>query len=143
LSKELNVTDGLKVRQAVEELTGGECPADRAEKLLQYIESAFTHIEGTNKTAGENLGVASKQARQVEAILVDQEQHAKVSPVMENLPLEEVLDEAVLVIPKSAAPEIDLDLVNGVRNHTVVGHRVGLLQVLGNLILNAPDTQCL
>jgi sensor domain CHASE-containing protein len=140
LSKELNVTDGLKVRQAVEELTGGECPADRAEKLLQYIESAFTHIEGTNKTAGENLGVASKQARQVEAILVDQEQHAKVSPVMENLPLEEVLDEAVLVIPKSAAPEIDLDLVNGVRNHTVVGHRVGLLQVLGNLILNAYES---
>jgi len=140
LSKELNVTDGLKVRQAVEELTGGECPADRAAKLLQYIESAFTHIEGTNKTAGENLGVASKQARQVEAILVDQEQHAKVSPVMENLPLDEVLDEAVLVIPKSATSEIELDLVNGVKHYTVVGHRVGLLQVLGNLILNAYES---
>lgn len=140
LSKELNVTDGLKVRQAVEELTGDECPADRAGKLLQYIESAFTHIEGTNKTAGENLGVASKQARQVEAILVDQERHAKVSPVMENLPLDEVLDEAVLVIPESAEAEIELDLVNGVAHHTVVGHRVGLLQVLGNLILNAYES---
>jgi len=140
LSKELNVTDGLKVRQAVEELTGDECPANRAGKLLQYIESAFTHIEGTNRTAGENLGVVSKQARQVEAILVDQEQHAKVSPVMENLPLDEVLDEAVLVIPKSATPEIELDLVNGVKHYTVVGHRVGLLQVLGNLILNAYES---
>ena len=140
LSKELSVTDGLKVRQAVEELTGDDCPADRAGKLLQYIESAFTHIEGTNRTAGENLGVASKQARQVEAILVDQEHHAKVSPVMENLPLDEVLDEAVLVIPESATPEIELDLVNGVNECRVRAHRVGLLQVLANLILNAYES---
>ncbi len=140
LSKELNVTDGLKVRQAIEELAGDECPADRAGKLLQYIESAFTHIEGTNRSACENLGVASKQARQVEAILADQEQHARVSPVMENLPLNEVLDEAILVIPKSATPEIELDLVNGVSEYRVCAHRVGLLQVLGNLILNAYES---
>jgi signal transduction histidine kinase len=140
LSKELNVTDGLKVRQAIEELSGDECPADRAGKLLQYIGSAFTHIEGTNRSAGENLVVASKQARQVEAILADQEQHARVSPVMENLPLNEVLDEAVLVIPESATPEIELDLVNGVNECRVRAHRVGLLQVLGNLILNAYES---
>lgn len=140
LAKDLGVTDGLKVRQAVEELTADECPPDRAGKLLQYIESAFSHIEATNRNAGENLGVASKQARQVEAILVDQEKHAKVSPVMENLPLNEVLDEAVLVIPKTADPEIKLELVNGVSQHSVRAHRVGLLQVLGNLILNAYES---
>ena len=140
LTKDLSVTDDLKVRQAVEELTTDECPPDRAGKLLQYIESAFSHIEGTNRHAGENLGVASTQARQVEAILVDQEKHAKVSPVMENLPLNEVLDEAVLVIPKSADPEIKLELVNGVSEYSVRAHRVGLLQVLGNLILNAYES---
>jgi len=140
LAKDLGVTDGLKVRQAVEELTSDECPAERAGKLLQYIESAFSHIEGTNRHASENLGVASKQARQVEAILVDQEKHAKVSPVMENLPLHEVLDEAVLVIPKTADPEIKLELVNGVSQCSVRAHRVGLLQVLGNLILNAYES---
>lgn len=140
LTKAFNVTDGLKVRQAVEELAADDCAAGRAAKLLQYIESAFTHIEGTNKDAGENLVVASKQARQVEAILADQERHAKVSPVMENLPLNEVLDEAVLVIPKSATPEIELDLVNGVNEYRVRAHRVGLLQVLGNLILNAYES---
>jgi signal transduction histidine kinase len=140
LTKDLTVTESLRVRQAVDELAGDECPADRAGKLLQYIESAFSHIEGTNRSAGENLGVASKQARQVEAILGDQEKHAKVSPVMENLPLTDVLDEAMLVIPKSATPDIELDLVNGVTQHTVHAHRVGLLQVLGNLILNAYES---
>ena len=140
LAKDLNVTDRLKVRQAVGELTGNNCPADRSGKLLQYIESAFSHIEGTNRNAGENLGVASKQARQVEAILVDQVQHAKFSPIIEDLSLGDVLDEAALVIPKSASPGIELNLVNGVSHCTVRAHRVGLLQVLGNLILNAYES---
>jgi signal transduction histidine kinase len=51
-----------------------------------------------------------------------------------------VLDEAVLVIPKTAQPEIKLELVNGVSECSVRAHRVGLLQVLGNLILNAYES---
>jgi two-component system NtrC family sensor kinase len=125
---------------AIDELAGDDCAAERAGKLLQYIESAFTHIEDTNINLGENLGVASKQARQVEAILADQEKHAKVKPVMEDLSLAEVLDEAVLVIPRSAAQDFDLDLVNGVNGCTIRGHRVGLLQILSNLILNAYES---
>jgi sensor domain CHASE-containing protein len=140
LTKDLGVTEGLRVMQAVEELGDAECPPDRAGKLLQYIQSAFSHIKGTNRTAGENLGVASKQARQVEAILADQEKHAQVAPVIEDLHLNEVLDEAVLVIPQSASADIELDLVNGVTEYTVRAHRVGLLQVLGNLILNAYES---
>lgn len=140
LTKDLSVAESLRIKQAVEELAGDECPPDRAGKLLQYIESAFSHIEGTNRHAGENLGVASKQARQVEAILADQERHAQVAPVIEDLTLNEVLDEAILVIPKTATPEIELDLVNGVRDCSVRAHRVGLLQVLGNLILNAYES---
>ena len=140
LTKDMNVTDALRVRQAVEELGGDACPVDRAEKLLQYIESAFAHIEGTNRSVGESLDVASKQARQVEAILSDQERHAKVSPVIEELPLSEVLDEAILVIPESTSSDVELDLVNGVAQCTVRAHRVGLLQVLGNLILNAYES---
>ena len=140
LRKNIDVTAGLKVSQAVDELAGDGCPADRAGKLLEYIASAFSHIEGTNRSAGENLDVASKQARQVEAILADQEKYAKVTPVIEDLSLLEVLDEAMLVIPDSALPQIDLALANDVDNYTVRAHRVGLLQVLGNLILNACES---
>jgi signal transduction histidine kinase len=107
---------------------------------LQYIQSAFSHIEGTNRHVGDNLDVASKQARQVEAILADQERHAQVAPIIEDLPLHDVLDEAVLVIPAAASPDVDLDLVNGVSEYTVRAHRVGLLQVLGNVILNAYES---
>jgi sensor domain CHASE-containing protein len=140
LTKDLGITEELRVEQAVKELADDACPPDRAGKLLQYIQSAFSHIEGTNRHVGENLGVASKQARQVEAILADQERHAQVSPVIEDLPLNDVLDEAVLVIPASASPGVELDLVNGVKECKVRAHRVGLLQVLGNLILNAYES---
>ncbi len=140
LRKNINVTAELRVGQAVDELAGNECPAERAGKLLQYITSAFSHIEGTARSAGENLDVASKQARQVEAILADQEKYAKMTPVIEDLSLIEVLDEAILVIPDSALPQIDLALANDVDNYTVRAHRVGLLQVLGNLILNACES---
>ncbi len=140
LRKDIDVTAGLRVSQAVDELAGDECPAERAGKLLQYIASAFSHIEGTNRSAGENLDVASKQARQVEAILADQEKYAKMTPVIEDLPLIEVLDEAMLVIPDAALPQIELALANDVDRYTVRAHRVGLLQVLGNLILNAYES---
>ena len=114
--------------QQIEELAGGDCPPDRAEKLFQYVESAFSHIEASNADATENLAVASKQARQVEAILADQERHAQAAPVVEKLNLDEVLDEAVLVIPKDDAPSVELDLEDEVHRASVRAHRVSLLQ---------------
>lgn len=140
LAKELGAAESLRVRQAVEELGDDKCPPERAGKLLQYIESAFAHIEGSNRQASGNLDIASKQARQVEAILADQEKHTKGSPIIEDLVLNDLLDEAMLVIPENTSSEIKLDLINGVAEHRVRAHRVGLLQVLGNLLLNAYES---
>ena len=140
LGKNFAVTDKLKVKQAIEALTSPDCPPDKVEKYFQYIDSAFSHIEASNEDAAENLQIASKQARQVEAILADQERHAHAVPVIEKLSLDEVLDEAVLVIPKVDGPEIDLELADGVYDISVRAHRVGLLQVMGNLVLNAYES---
>ncbi len=48
-----------------------------------------------------------------------------------------MLDEAVLVIPKDDEAEIELKLEDDVHDVAVKAHRVGLLQVMGNLMLNA------
>jgi two-component system NtrC family sensor kinase len=137
LGRHFGATGKLKVRQAIEELTSPDCPPDRAEKLFQYIESAFDHIEASNEDASENLDVASRQARQVEAILADQERHAQVAPVIEKLSLDEVMDEAVLVIPASEDPAVEVDIESDLNARAVQAHRVSLLQVLGNVVLNA------
>ena len=140
LAKNFGAAGKLRVKQAVAELTDPECPPDREIKLFQYIESAFLHIESTNEDAMSNLDIASKQARQVEAILADQEKHAQVPPVIERLSLDEVLDEAVLVIPRIDDPDVELNLESGISQLSVTAHRVGLLQVMGNLILNAYES---
>ena len=131
------VTDTLKVPEAVAQLQDPDCPVERKDKLLQYVESAYEHIVASHQEGRNDLQTVSRQARQVEAILADQEQHAKACPVVERLPLADVLDEAVLVIPKRKQPQVDVEVQSGIGQFAVKGHRVGLLQVLGNLILNA------
>lgn len=137
LSKQFRFSGNLRVRQATTELADAACPPERREKLLKYVESAFGHVQETSDAAVRDLQVAAKQAHQVEAILMDQERFANVSPVVESLDLEDVIEEASLVIPERDKPGIRLNLQPNLRGVKVRAHRVGLLQVMGNLILNA------
>ncbi|HEX2138924.1 MAG TPA: CHASE4 domain-containing protein, partial [Woeseiaceae bacterium] len=127
----------LRVGQALDELADPECPAARREKLLAYVASAFGHLQSAREGAQEDLQTASRQAHQVEAILSDQERYANVAPVMENLHLDEVVEEAALVLPERDEGGVRLNLQRELGQYRVRAHRVGLAQVLGNLILNA------
>ncbi len=133
-------TDSLKVEQATQQISDPDCAPDRQGKLLQYVDSAFKHIEDLHAEGREELDAVSKQARQVEGILSDQERHAHSRPVIENIEVDEMLDEAVLVIPKRSSPAIRINLQEKLGDYRVKGHRVGLLQVLGNIVLNAYES---
>jgi len=140
LGKVFKITDSLKVKQATQQIAEPNCAPERQGKLLQYVESAFKHIEDLHTESREELDAVSKQARQVEGILSDQERHAHSKPVIENIEVAEMLDEAVLVIPKRSSPAIRINLQEKLGDYRVKGHRVGLLQVLGNIILNAYES---
>lgn len=137
VSRNFRSLGALRIPQATEELGNPECPPDRREKLVKYISSAFEHLLVTKQNALEDLDIASRQAHQVEAILADQERFANVAPVMENLHLDEIVQEAALVLPDRDENGVRLNLQGELRRFRVRGHRVGLAQVLGNLILNA------
>ena len=137
LRQQVGTAGKLKIKRATEELGNTDCPPDRKEKLLLYVDSAFDRILEANAASTEELTIAAKQARQIEAIMSDQERHAKVAPVFENLGLDEVISEAILVIPKKQVPKVDVDVTDDVDQFRIRGHRVGLLQVLGNVILNS------
>ncbi len=137
LAKHFKVTDSLRINQVTGELRKPDSQAERREKLIQYVDSAFDHIRDTFGEAGSELGVVSRQARQVEAILSDQERHANVPPVMEDLDIAELIDEAVLVVPTMDHPDVEISIPKRLSGYRVKAHRVGLLQVLGNVILNA------
>jgi sensor domain CHASE-containing protein len=137
VSRSFRSAASLRVRQATDELAGPDCPPERREKLLAYVGSAFGHLQSAREEALEDLETASRQAHQIEAILADQERFANVTPVMENLPLDEVVEEAALVLPERDETGIQLNLQHGLGSFRVRAHRVGVAQVLGNLILNA------
>jgi sensor domain CHASE-containing protein len=139
LSKNFRFAGGLRVQQATAELADAECQPDRRTKLLRYIESAFSHVQKTGEDAINDLQVASRQARQVEAILSDQERYANVAPVLETLEVHSVIEEALLVIP-DLKPGVQLDIRPNLHEFSVQAHHVGLVQVLGNLLLNAYES---
>ncbi len=140
LSIQFRAADRLRVHEAMDQLQDDRCPEERRQKLIQYVDSAFSHVEAVGEEALDGMTVVSKQARQIEAILADQERHANVAPVFEILSLNDLVDEAALVLPSNIDGAIVLDVGDEVRSNSVYAHRVGLLQVLGNLILNAYES---
>jgi signal transduction histidine kinase len=139
IKRSFKVTDSLRVSEALQQLEEPNCAPDRKEKLLQYIDASFNRLDTVSKGALDDLHIVAAQAKQVEGIIADQEKFANVAPVAEDVAVQELLDEALHVIPKgeSHSVELALDDIGEVR---VSAHRIGLLQVMGNLILNAYES---
>jgi signal transduction histidine kinase len=140
IAKAFRVTDDLRVNDATAQLRAAECPPERAEKLLEYVDASFEHIKNSNSEATDDMRVVMSQARQVEDILSDQERFTVDAPVTENISVDEVVGEAAHVIPKDAKKKISVELDDELQGLRVHAHRIGLLQVMGNLILNAYES---
>jgi len=140
LSNSFKVADDLRVEEATSQIADPDCPPERASKFIQYIQASFNRVKSVNEKAIEEMRVVSSQARQVEAILSDQEKFANAPPVEENIVVDEVVGEATHVIPKEAQDQLDVAIGDELTRYRVKAHRIGLLQVLGNLFLNAYES---
>ncbi len=140
IAKAFRVADNLRVNDATAQLRATDCPPERTEKLLQYVEASFEHIRNSNSEATDDMRIVMSQARQVEDILADQEKFAIDSPATENISVDEVVGEAAHVIPKDAKKTIRVEFDDELQGLRVHAHRIGLLQVMGNLILNAYES---
>lgn len=140
LGRSMNVARKLRVKDALVELANDQVDAERRSSLVRYLGAGFEHVESVNSEALRELDVVAAQARQIEAILAEQERFANVAPVSENLLIADVVAEASHVIPKHAEPPVDVIVDASLSERHVFAHRIGLLQVLGNLILNAYES---
>lgn len=140
IAKAFRVADDLRVKDATAQLRAADCPAERTEKLLEYVEASFEHVKNSNAEATDDLRIVMSQARQVEDILADQEKFATGTPATENISVDEVVGEAAHVIPKDASKKVNVELDDELHGLSVHAHRIGLLQVMGNLILNAYES---
>ena len=140
LRKSFSVTDRLRIQEATEHLGDPNCAPERREKFLQYVSASFDHIKSVGGEAADDLNIVTKQARQIEGILTEQERFANIAPVTETIVVDDVLDEAAHIIPKRAMRGIEVELSGELSRVRVHAHRIGLLQVMGNLILNAYES---
>ncbi len=130
----------LRIGEATEELMSPECEPKKAAKFAEYINASFKHVKKINSDAGEDMKIVMSQARQIKAILVDQEKFANVAPIAEKIVVNEVVGEAAQIIPKESKSVISINLDDDLDRYCVLAHRTGLLQILGNLILNAYES---
>ena len=137
LKRAFKVTERLRVVDAIDQVSDPQCPPERKSKFLQYIQVSFETLVNAGSEAVEDLKLVTAQAKQVEGILSDQERFANVAPVAETLLIDELLDEASNVIPPDESESVAVKMEDDVRDIAVTAHRIGLLQVMGNLILNA------
>ncbi len=140
LAKSFTIADELRVDEATGQLSNPDCPPERAGKFIEYIDASFARIKAANKEARDDMKIIRSQAGQIEAILADQEKFANVAPVEENIIVNEVVGEAAHVIPKEARETVEVEVDQDLARFRVRAHRIGLLQVLGNLILNAYES---
>jgi len=132
--------DDLNIDKAAEELMSDKCSLERRQKVARYLELAIEEFSNIHGDASGDLEIASTQAKQIQLILADQEKHAHVMPVIEALNLNDMVSESIHVIPKSDATDIEVYFDGDLNGHRVKGHRVSLLQVISNMLVNAYES---
>lgn len=140
LRKSFGVAGTLRISESTKQIANPDCPPERKQKYLDYIVASFEHIERVGDDALKDLEIVTSQAKQVEGILTDQEKFANVAPVAENVTIDSVLYEASNIIPQDNPKTVELTLAGNLSQLRVCAHRIGLLQVMGNLILNAYES---
>jgi sensor domain CHASE-containing protein len=140
LRKSFHVTKNLRISESTKQIADPNCPPERKQKFLDYLVASFEHIEIVSNDALADLNLVASQAKQVEGILTDQEKFANIAPVAEYVTVNEVLGEAANVIPRENPRTVELTLASDLDKLRVRAHRIGLLQVMGNLILNAYES---
>ncbi len=132
----------LRIADALQQLDDPNCTAERKRKLLRYIGGSFERLKDIGDEIMTEINVVSSQTKQIEGILSDQERYSSATPVAEVLDVDELIEEASTIIPKDQHRAINLVCEDSLAKQQVRAYRIGLLQVVGNLLLNAFESIC-
>ncbi len=132
----------LRIADALQQLEDPNCTPERKQKLLRYISVSFDRLKDIGDEIMTEINVVASQTKQIEGILSDQERYSSATPVAEVLVIDELVEEASNIIPKDQLRAVNLVREESLCKQQVRAYRIGLLQVLGNLLLNAFESIC-
>ncbi|MEO1490646.1 MAG: ATP-binding protein [Pseudomonadota bacterium] len=131
---------GTKMPVALDELSDVQTAPDRREKLMRYCVMSAAEIETWRARVAQTLQVTNDQFARIKEMLIAEEQYANAPPVIADIPLKTLVEEALNLVPidRRAAVTVTLDPSLD-RCPMVQASRLLLLQVLQNLITNAAE----
>jgi signal transduction histidine kinase len=137
LSGALDEITSLRFRQAADELADENCDEQRRRDLLRYMIAASDRTKEIGSRATSDVDLICQQTRLVEEILSSQEKATRAAPLRQHLNLAEVVREACNVLPRQAAGELEIRIAPEIADVAIVGIRVQILQIVGNVVINA------
>ncbi len=113
---------------------------ERRQKLLKFVASSHKRSVQKRAEAIDYLANVLDQLDQAADAVKAQEAFANPKPVFEDVKLGEVLDISLGVIPADVMTGIEVTIGAEARDIRVSVHRVPLMQVIGNVLMNAVDS---
>jgi two-component system NtrC family sensor kinase len=130
-----------QIEMAQVELAGEEVSAQRWEDLDQFINLASKSVFGVLKETQANLEDLGHQVSQMEAMLAGQKTFREVERPMESVELSKLFEEAINLIPSDVRKQVHIALDESMRSlKPVMVHRVALLQVFQNILINGAES---
>jgi sensor domain CHASE-containing protein len=122
--------------KALDQLKDPTLPADRAQKLQQFIAMSAARLMKEEGTRQEEVGALVTMLRHVDDILKEQDHTAQRERAVDSIDISAALRHAFPLIERRDKVTVDL---SGLKSFPVLGHKVPLEQVLGNLVVNAAE----
>jgi signal transduction histidine kinase len=134
-----------KLEMAQAELTDQDVSQQRREDLNQFINLANKSIFGVLHETQANLEDLGHQVSQMEGMLAGQKTFREVERPVENVELSKLFEDAINLIPSDLRKQVHIELDDGIRAvKPIMVHRVALLQVFQNILINGAESlsQC-
>jgi two-component system NtrC family sensor kinase len=134
-----------KLEMAQAELESRDVSVQRREDLNQFINLANTSIINVLHETQANLEDLGHQVSQMENMLAGQKTFREVERPIENVELSKLFEDAINLIPSDLRKQVHIELDESLRAmRPIMVHRVALLQVFQNILINGAESlsQC-
>lgn len=127
-----------RLAQAGEALANAAVEAEKKAKLAEYVAASARHISERCRSAEAEFETINGFTHQIDLVLKHHEELSRGVRIVESVPLADVVEGAAKLARQSRQPPIEVVVSDALaRMPAVSAQRVVLLQVLGNLVVNA------
>jgi signal transduction histidine kinase len=130
-----------RIETALAELANETTPADRRQKLADYTRAAVEKLVAQQHALADEIHELGQHSRHIEQILQDVDLSGRRRRKPEAINLDKLAEECAAMIPGRAESPITVEIDPALaRLPAVLGNRITLTQVIGNLMVNAAES---